>query len=416
MMACVLYVSYTGLLEPLGRSQVLAYLTRLAPDHRITVISFEKSEDLKDDAAVAALRQECAQAGIRWLPRRYHHRPRIPATAFDMATMVWDVWRHSRARRADIVHCRSYLPAMAAWFSGVVTRVPFAFDMRALWLEEKITAGRLKRGSVLHRGLQRAERRLLSKAATVVSLTDAAVRHLKAENAQLEKQHFIVIPTCVDLKRFSLESASPSQRGRRDGLVMGSVGSIASGWFPLQWLVEAFRHLAALRPDSKLQVVTRDDPAELLAMARNADIPEWSIQTWASKPEDVPAALAGMDFGVVFSQPELGRLGSLPTRMGEFLASGIPVLGNRGVGDVAELIERYRVGAVVDDGSESSLSRGMGEMLDILAEPDLASRCRAAAEDYFSADRGAAIYGEMYTDLGGGCGATREPWETAAFR
>lgn len=413
MMARVVYVSYTGLLEPLGRSQVLAYLTRLAPYHEITVISFEKPEDLKDDAALAALRQECAQAGIRWLPRRYHQHPRIPATALDMAAMVWDVWRHSKARRADMVHCRSYLPAMAAWLSSVFTRAPFAFDMRALWLEEKITAGRLRRGSVLHRGLRLAERQLLSKAATVVSLTDAAVRHLRTENRQLEQQRFVVIPTCVDLKRFSPEN-TPRQPGEtRNALVMGSVGSIASGWFPLQWLVGAFQHLVALRPDSKLQVVTRDDPSELLTMARNAGISDQAIQTWASKPEDVPAALAGMDFGVVFSEPSLGRLGSLPTRMGEFLASGIPVLGNRGVGDVAELIERYRVGAVVDNDSDTALAQGIRETLDLLAEPDIASRCRGAAEEYFSADRGAAIYDEMYSKAAGASGAVREHQKTA---
>jgi len=43
-MASVLYISYTGLSDPLGESQVLQYLLRLAQKHRISLITFEKPE------------------------------------------------------------------------------------------------------------------------------------------------------------------------------------------------------------------------------------------------------------------------------------------------------------------------------------------------------------------------------------
>ena len=44
-MFSILYISYDGMLEPLGQSQVLAYLKRVAHGRRIHLISFEKSED-----------------------------------------------------------------------------------------------------------------------------------------------------------------------------------------------------------------------------------------------------------------------------------------------------------------------------------------------------------------------------------
>src|SRR4051794_20204501 len=44
-MTSVLYITYDGLTDPLGRSQVLPYLTGLAErGHRITVLSCEKPE------------------------------------------------------------------------------------------------------------------------------------------------------------------------------------------------------------------------------------------------------------------------------------------------------------------------------------------------------------------------------------
>ena len=44
-MARVLYITYDGLLEPLGQSQVLQYLKKLAEYHEITLVSYERTAD-----------------------------------------------------------------------------------------------------------------------------------------------------------------------------------------------------------------------------------------------------------------------------------------------------------------------------------------------------------------------------------
>ena len=54
--------------------------------------------------------------------------------------------------------------------------------------------------------------------------------------------------------------------------------------------------------------------------------------------------IADMKAGLLYFTAGISKLGSAPTRMGEFLACGIPVIGNRGVGDMASLIEKYQVG------------------------------------------------------------------------
>ena len=84
----VLYLSYDGILEPLGQSQVLRYLERLALDHKIVLISFEKPEDWQQVERREALRKQIREAGITWIPLRYHKRPSALATAFDIAQGV----------------------------------------------------------------------------------------------------------------------------------------------------------------------------------------------------------------------------------------------------------------------------------------------------------------------------------------
>ena len=56
------------MLEPLGQSQVLAYLERLAPDRRIHLISFEKPADWADRDAAPRRRRTHRRGGHSLAP------------------------------------------------------------------------------------------------------------------------------------------------------------------------------------------------------------------------------------------------------------------------------------------------------------------------------------------------------------
>ena len=62
MSRVILYISYDGILEPLGQSQVLRYLERLASARKIVLISFEKPEDWQKIESREALRAEIQAA------------------------------------------------------------------------------------------------------------------------------------------------------------------------------------------------------------------------------------------------------------------------------------------------------------------------------------------------------------------
>ena len=44
----ILYISYDGILEPLGHSQVFKYISNSSYSENISLISFEKIEDLRN--------------------------------------------------------------------------------------------------------------------------------------------------------------------------------------------------------------------------------------------------------------------------------------------------------------------------------------------------------------------------------
>ncbi len=393
-MTATLYVTRNGLLEPLGQSQVLAYLRGLSQRYAITLITHEKAEDWADTARLAALRAECVQLGIRWLPQRFYPRPKVIAPAISMLRMGWLLWREQRRQGAVLIHARSYLPAAMAMVVGRVTGVPFIFDMRALWPEEMITAGRLRRGSLMHRAIAGLERACLHRAAAVVSLTDAAVVHLRqVYPREMTGQTVAVIPTCADLDRFVPAATAPVRRE------IGCLGTVLSGWFKIDWLAAFVRVAAEREAETVFVLTTRDDPGRVRAAVDPDGTLGARLQIAPAPSDRVHEVLQRQTASVMFFEEGLGKLGSSPTRMAEILGCGLPVVANAGVGDVAGIIRNHRVGVLVTGPSDSELHQALSELDALLREPDLALRCRKAAEDVFSLKVGTEKYVRLYDEL-----------------
>ncbi len=393
-MPSTIYLTRNGLLEPLGQSQVLAYLRGLSRDFRISLITYEKDADRADNARMAAMRAECDALGIRWSPQRFRASPRVIAPALSMLRMVWLLYRETKGQGARLIHARSYIPSAVALIVSRVSGVPFIFDMRALWPEELITAGRLKRGSLLHRAIVAAERACLARAGAVVSLTYAAVDHLKQIYPEaLAGQRVTVIPTCADLDRFVPADARPATR------VIGCLGTVLSGWFRLDWLAAFLKVAAARDPEARFELTTLDNSAAVRAALDPHGRLGERLTIAPSASNAVHTVLQRQTASVMFFTDGLSKIGSSPTRMGEILGCGMPVVANDGVGDVAAIIRKHRVGVLAESSAPEAMEQAWDGLLALLDEPDIAARCRATAQEVFSLEAGTAAYAAIYREL-----------------
>ena len=391
-----LYLSRNGLLEPLGQSQVFAYLRGLSQDYNITLITYEKDEDWADKARLQKARTDCKDLGIRWLPQHFRRWPKIVAPAFSMIRMVWLVRREVRRRDIRLIHARSNIPAATALAVSWMTGVPFLFDLRSLFPEELITARRMRRGSFLHRAIIWAERLCLAKSAAVISQTHVAVNHLKSVYpTELKNQRLVMIPTCADLDRFSPPLDRPS-----GPTVHGCIGTILSGWFRTDWLAAWLSAVAQDDTDARFDIVTRDDADRVRVALDPMNKFGDRLMIGPRPSEEMPAAVRGHDLTVMFyAGGEVSELGRSPTRMAEVLGCGLPVVANEGVGDVADIIRRYNVGVVVKDGSYAAMMAALDELKELRSDPDLPSRCRKAAEEVFSLQAGTEAYRKLYAKI-----------------
>lgn len=386
----ILYLSYTGMLEPLGRSQVLSYLFKLSAKYNFTVVSFEKKEDLKNFKLVEGLKSECKKHGITWLPQKYHKSPRLLATLWDMLLMFYIALKQHKCSSFSLVHGRSYVASGIALLLKKVINVQFLFDMRALWVEELLEAGSIRRDSLLTRALYVLERKLLVNSYHIISLTRAAIPYLKKKYPELDVSKFTVIPTCVDLDKFNLNG------NERNSLkCLGTAGTVVSGRYQLDQLLVIFKDFKEEDRDIKFKIISRDDVEVVKDRAKSLNFDFNYMEMYSAGRESICAELSHLDFAFVLFTPGESTLGTSPTRIGEFLAMGIPVVVNSDVGDTANIIKENEIGVVID--GHISSSELLAKMRQLKADRLLANRCRSVAKDIFSVNTGAMEYQKAYS-------------------
>lgn len=397
----VLYISYDGILEPLGQSQVLSYLKRLATHHSIHLISFEKPADWAAESARVDLQQRIQKAGIHWTPLRYHKSPSLLATLYDIIRGCFTGLRICIRHGVKIVHARSYVPAVIALVLNKILKVKFIFDMRGFWADERVDGGLWKANGRLYRVAKWFEKRFILNADCVVSLTEVAVLEMRQwPYLQDAVPRFEVIPTCADLDLFR-PGLTNGGKDQDKTFTLGYVGSVGV-WYLFDETLLCFIKLQRRIPQARLHILNRGDHAYIRERLTLHGIPGESVLLESARPVEVARAMQKMDAGIFFYKSTFSKLATSPTKLGEFLGCGIPCLGNRGVGDMAQVLESEQVGVVLDGFSDKELENCVDQLLDLARQSDISSRCRNAAIRHFSLDEGVKSYARIWKELSEG--------------
>jgi glycosyltransferase involved in cell wall biosynthesis len=380
----VVYVSYDGALDPLGTSQVVRYLVGLsAKGVRYSLISFEKPALWEDDARREGLRERLAKAGVHWRPLVYHRRPRVPAT-------LWDCWTGARAISAevirldaDIVHCRGDVAMAMARAARLPRRTRLLYDVRSFFADERAESGSWPAGGLLDRAVRRIEAGNRVAAHGIVVVSEMARRIL---SAALPMTPIRVIPGCADLSLFHPEGAGSAPEY---GIVYcGSLGT----WYMTEPIV-AFARSASRRFGRALLLTPQIDEAR--RAGANGD---WA-EVRSVPGDEVPAWLRRARAAMFFIRPTPAKRTSFPVKLAEALATGLPVVTNRGIGDLDDLIEAERVGVFVKDFSPEAYDEACQRLTELLEDPTTRQRCRSLAEKRYGLEWALDAYRHVYSSL-----------------
>lgn len=402
-----LYLCYFGVREPLVQNQVLPYLRELVKGGvEVSLLTFEPNTRWSTDG-IRAQKENLAAEGISWNFRKYHKRFSVLSTTYDILVGAAYARRHVSFHDTDILHARVHMPAAMAVIAKKLSfgrRPKVLFDIRGFLPEEYTDAGVWKENGFVYRAVKRVERWLLRHCDGFVVLTEAARDVLFPESRDSAYdavgRPVAVIPCCVDHTRFRIPTQDERARKRNeigaDGRpVVVYIGS--GGWYLTPETENFYRVLKSVKPDSFALVLTQGPPMKIDKMLARAGFGDADRLVTSAPPSELPAFLGAADFAVSFIKPCYSRQASSPTKNAEYLACGLPIVVNDGIGDTSRHLNEDRTGVVLADFSDAAVTDGLKRLDDLIAEGErLALRCRESSEKRFSLTH---VGGDRYRDI-----------------
>ncbi|MDR0789407.1 MAG: glycosyltransferase [Bacteroidales bacterium] len=387
----VLYISYTGMMEPLGTSQVLNYLYGLSKRYTFHLVSLEREKDYLDTSKKEKLKESLLQQNIHWYPLLYKGGMKGYLSDF------LKVYRLTRSlmKKEDIVllHCRSYMPTFIAYLlKKGHHNLKYIFDTRGFWFDEKADVGSLNRRNCLYKIAKWIERKMYLQADQITILSnygkETILKNLLFRNGD-QLNNITVIPTCVDLEKFNTDRV----RQNKKGLIIGYVGT-AVGWYNFGKTAEALA-LINKQIDCNLLVFNDGQHYSIKQELAKYGITNYSLEKVSFN--DMPERMKEIDISLFFIHPFFSKRASSATKLGELFATGIPVITNAYVGDSEYYINQYSVGKIVDVDNLDNYN--FTQIISELNTGECKNRCRQVAEKYFSLSDGINKYEEIYFHL-----------------
>jgi glycosyltransferase involved in cell wall biosynthesis len=400
-----LFVSYDGLTDPLGQSQVIPYLAGLTRfGFRFTILSFDKPEAFTKNAGT--VKNILQQYPIKWVSVPYHKNPPVLSSVYDYQLMKKKMREIYREDPFLMIHTRPGLPELAAANLKKRLSVLFFHDVRGFWADERVDGGMWNRKNPLFNAVYRYfksnERKALINADAINCLTRAARREMLTW-PYLKGREISVVSCAADLDLFDPSRYPREIRTKartalgfaEDDLIFSYLGSIG-GWYLTAEMMRLCKKISDKIPKAKFLFISPHRHEVILDAAAESQLPPEIIKTVHAGREEVPGLLAISDMALFFIKPCYSKISSSPTKHGEIMAMGLPVITNTGVGDVAEIVRNTNSGILLENFSDESLDKAVNEILNRKFNPE---EIRRGAFAYYSLEKAVQTYREAYDKL-----------------
>ncbi|MFN8437609.1 MAG: glycosyltransferase [Cytophagales bacterium] len=404
----ILYLSYDGMTDPLGQSQVLPYLCELSKlGYEIHLISFEKKEAFANHELL--IKKITDDAQIRWYPQSYTKFPPVVSTLQDIYQMLTLAKTLHKKHHFSLVHCRSYISAWVGLELKKHQNIPFLFDMRGFWADERVEGNiwNLKNPiyKIIYNYFKKKELEYITYSDAIVSLTHAAKTEIESwetlNNLPLQNK-IVVIPCCADLNHFNskdpnLTSATRKNLGfTENDLVISYVGSIGT-WYLIDEMFQLFKSIQKTYPNAKFLILTNHKKTEVEQYLSKAQISPETVTILAGKRAEMPLLISVSNISVFFVKPSFSKKASSPTKMGELMGCGIPLICNINVGDVEKIMHESEAGICISSFAAESYEEIVRTIPQLLSLDS--NKIRSQAEKFYSLQNGVDSYAKIYEKI-----------------
>jgi len=339
----VLYITHDGITDHIGQSQIAPYLLGISKSKvSVSVLSVEKKIN---KSLISSFKSVFSKNKINWSYFYYSNAFSFFSFFLEVIFLSVSSYKIIKKNNIDTIHCRCYPAAFVGLILKIIypTDLKFIFDIRDFWLDTRIETRSLK---LPYRILKLLERKLYLKSNVFITLTDRAQRIVKTRfKSEVEGKDFYVIPCCADFSLFDENNIGPERKAEikrklllsEKSFILGYLGSLGPDYL-LEEMVQVFKVLLNLKKDSIFLFISNNGKDQVIKAFKNAELDLNLLRFISIKRSEVPDYLSLLDLSIIFIRPSESKAGCSPTKLAELFAMNVPVVVNKHVGDMDDLI------------------------------------------------------------------------------
>ena len=403
----ILFISYDGMTDPLGQSQVIPYLQGLSrKGYSFVLLTFEKKAALKKNREVVL--ELLKGYDIEWIPKKYTKNPPILSTVLDTFKIKAAAKKIFKKYKIDMVHTRPGVPALIGLWMKKKLGVKFLNDIREFYADSRVDGAMWNLSSVIYKRVydffKGKEEEEIRQSDGIVYLTYKAKEIISKLDEFKRGTPVKVIPCSVDLDLFDPEILDKekvkdvkAKLGIEDqDIIISYLGSIG-GWYMTNEMMKCCAVISDKMSNVKFLFISPHRHEVIQEAAKKYGLPVDKIIVQHASRKEVPLLLSLSKFSIFFIKPCFSKLSSSPTKHGEIMAMNIPVITNSGVGDMKEIVNKYNSGIVVDTFGGEDFKNIAAYVLQNASSEKL--HIREAAFEYYSLEKAVESYAQLYAEI-----------------
>ena len=265
-------------------------------------------------------------------------------------------------KNIKIIHCRGHLPSFSAYLLKKIFNKIFIFDCRGLWADERLDNKSWKIDNFFYKCVYNFfkyfEKKFIKSADHIVVLTNK-LNHYLIKNFHKKENQISVIPCAADYNKFKILDPNIIKFYKKKlhlenfNFIIGYVGSISNIYYPDR-MIKIF--LMCKKIYKKSKIIFLNDNFEYLKQTKNfKELNKKDYLLISPKNNELNTLYNIFDITLCFPINSFARIATSPTKLGESLASGTPVIANKGVGDVDTHISKIYKYGLLDINNDNDL-------------------------------------------------------------
>ena len=397
----ICYISYDGITDPLGQSQILAYITEINKifKAKFTIISFEKKSN---NYKISNQKKELNQENINWVPMTYTKYPPILSTLLDIFKLNLALKKVNLKEEINLIHCRSYITSLSGLKFKSRYRIPFIFDMRGLYADERIDGNIWNKNHMIYKHVYKyfkiKEHQFLQLSNHTISLTKSGKKEIQSWGLP-NLSPITIIPCCTDENLFRKKNVRDIRNKlniKDSDFIISYIGSTGT-WYMLDEMLDFFKIFNQKKPASKFLFITKDNPDLIFEKCLKKNISKSAVIIKESSREMMPSYIGISNFSIFFILPCYSKKASSPTKMGEIMNLGIPIICNTGIGDVDYVMNACMPELLVNEFNDREYER----IVDLILTNYKVDKSTIVktSKKYFSLIKGVKKYTDIYNQI-----------------